>query len=206
MKTIEKILHYLKTEGPVTAKTLAQQFSLTTMGIRQHLQGLEEEGYVTFFDVKAKVGRPSRHWQLTEKGHQRFTDRHHDLAVHMLESVEHLFGAEGLSKLITQREQHTYQQYQQALSSCDTLAEKLACLVTLRAQDGYMAELITTRNGYTLIENHCPICRAAQHCSALCHSELNVFQRLLGEHIKIERQEHIISGHRRCTYRIIPPH
>ncbi|WP_318433226.1 helix-turn-helix transcriptional regulator [Photobacterium leiognathi] len=202
MKTIEKILYHLKSEGPVTAKVLAEKFELTTMGIRQHLQGLEEDGLVDFTDVKVKVGRPTRHWQLTEKGHRRFADRHHDLAVHMLESVEDLFGKAGLDQVIAKREQQTYLHYQQALSSCENLDDKLARLTQLRAQDGYMAELITTENGYTLVENHCPICRAAQHCPTLCQSEMTVFQRLLGDDVSIERQEHIISGQRRCTYRI----
>ena len=202
MKTIEKILYHLKSEGPVTAKILAEKFSLTTMGIRQHLQSLEDDGLVDFNDVKVKVGRPTRHWQLTEQGHRRFTDRHHDLAVHMLESVEDLFGISGLEQVIAKREQHTYEQYQQTLQTCETLKEKLEQLAQLRTQDGYMAELITTHDGYTLVENHCPICRAAQHCPALCLSELTVFKRLLGENIRIEREEHIISGQRRCTYRI----
>lgn len=68
MKTIDKILYRMKREGPVTAKILAEEFQLTTMGVRQHLQGLEEDGLVDFEDIKAKVGRPTRHWHLTQKG------------------------------------------------------------------------------------------------------------------------------------------
>ena len=57
MKTIDKILHRMKQDGPVTAKTLSEELSLTTMGVRQHLQGLEDDGLVGFEDIKAKVGR-----------------------------------------------------------------------------------------------------------------------------------------------------
>ena len=65
-----------------------------------------------------------------------------------------------------------------------------------------MAELEQTEHGYLLIENHCPICKAAKRCPNLCQSELNIFQRLLGEEYRIERSEHIIEGQRRCTYLI----
>ena len=74
----------------------------------------------------------------------------------------------------------------------------------LREQEGYMAELSQTEQGFTLIENHCPICKAATRCPNLCQSEFNVFQTLLGEDIRIERSEHIIQGQRRCLYHIWP--
>lgn len=49
-----------------------------------------------------------------------------------------------------------------------------------------MAELEPTADGFILIENHCPICKAATRCPSLCQSELNVFRRLLGEECHID--------------------
>ncbi|MGF1737959.1 helix-turn-helix transcriptional regulator [Photobacterium satsumensis] len=203
MKTIDKILYRMKREGPVTAKILAEDFQLTTMGVRQHLQGLEEEGLVDFEDIKAKVGRPTRHWHLTQKGHRRFADRHGDLIIQMLDSVEELFGQAGLSKVVDRREDQTFEQYQAQLAGVENIAEKLQILTTLREREGYMAELHQDGEDFVLIENHCPICHAAQRCPSLCQSELAVFQRLLGNEYQVNRQEHIIAGERRCAYRII---
>lgn len=203
MKTIDKILYRMKREGPVTAKILAEDFQLTTMGVRQHLQGLEEEGLVDFEDIKAKVGRPTRHWHLTQKGHRRFADRHSDLIIQMLDSVEELFGQDGLSKVVVRREDQTFEQYQAQLAGVENIAEKLQILTTLREREGYMAELHQDGEDFVLIENHCPICHAAQRCPSLCQSELAVFQRLLGNEYQVNRQEHIIAGERRCAYRII---
>ncbi|MDV5171266.1 helix-turn-helix transcriptional regulator [Photobacterium rosenbergii] len=203
MKTIDKILYRMKREGPVTAKILAEEFQLTTMGVRQHLQGLEEDGLVDFEDIKAKVGRPTRHWHLTQKGHRRFADRHGDLIIQMLDSVEELFGQEGLGKVVDRREDQTFEQYQAQLAGVENIAEKLQILTTLREREGYMAELHQDGEDFVLIENHCPICHAAQRCPSLCQSELAVFQRLLGNEYQVNRQEHIIAGERRCAYRII---
>ncbi|MBC7001843.1 transcriptional regulator [Photobacterium sp. BZF1] len=203
MKTIDKILYRMKREGPVTAKILAEEFQLTTMGVRQHLQGLEEDGLVDFEDIKAKVGRPTRHWHLTQKGHRRFADRHGDLIIQMLDSVEELFGQEGLGKVVDRREDQTFEQYQTQLAGVENIAEKLQILTTLREREGYMAELHQDGEDFVLIENHCPICHAAQRCPSLCQSELAVFQRLLGNEYQVNRQEHIIAGERRCAYRII---
>ncbi|MCP4956886.1 helix-turn-helix transcriptional regulator [Photobacterium aquimaris] len=202
MKTIEKILYHIKCDGPVTAKVLADKFQLTTMGIRQHLQTMEEQGLVDAYDVKVKVGRPTRHWQLTSQGHQHFSDHHDELAVQTLDAVNDLFGHQGLQAIINKREQQTLEHYQTAITDCLDLKTKLVALTELRQRDGYMAELICDDNGFLLIENHCPICLAATRCPSLCQSELAVFQQLLGENAVIHRQEHIITGQRRCAYRI----
>ena len=170
------------------------------MGARQHLQSLEEEGVLAFHDVKVKVGRPTRHWSLTAKGHNQFADRHGELTIQVIDAVEHIFGKEGLAKVAAEREAQTFAAYHNALVECHSLQEKLEALVTLREQEGYMAELESTADGFILIENHCPICKAATRCPSLCQSELNVFRRLLGEECHIERREHIVAGERRCTY------
>jgi predicted ArsR family transcriptional regulator len=66
-----------------------------------------------------------------------------------------------------------------------------------------MAEVVPQKDGdFLLVENHCPICVAATACLGLCGAELEVFQKVLGRDVAIERTEHIVSGARRCAYRI----
>ncbi len=202
MKTVDKILQIVKRDGSVTAKQLSSELGMTTMGARQHLQGLEDDGILSTHDVKVKIGRPTRHWALTQKGHEQFADRHGELTIQFIEAVEHIFGKEGLEKVTSEREKLTLQNYRQQLAHCDSLESKLQTLVSLREQEGYMADLVQDEHGFLLIENHCPICKAATRCPNLCQSELSVFQALLGSEIKIERTEHIIRGQRRCVYRI----
>ena len=67
-----------------------------------------------------------------------------------------------------------------------------------------MAELKEHDDHYILIENHCPICKAATRCPSLCQSELNVFTELLKDECHVSRTEHIIAGERRCTYTLVP--
>ena len=202
MKTVDRILQIVKRDGSVTAKQLSSELGMTTMGARQHLQGLEDDGVLSIHDVKVKVGRPTRHWSLTQKGHEQFADRHGELTIQFIEAVEHIFGKDGLEKVTSEREKLTLQNYQQHLEQCDSLESKLQTLVTLREQEGYMAELEQTEQGFVLIENHCPICKAASRCPSLCQSELNVFQSLLGKQVAIQRTEHIVEGQRRCVYLI----
>ncbi|WP_413112754.1 helix-turn-helix transcriptional regulator [Thaumasiovibrio sp. DFM-14] len=203
MKTIDKILHFLKREGQATAKQLSAELSMTTMGVRQHLQSLESEGLISFYDQRIKVGRPTRHWKLTQQGHQHFSDGHSELSIQLLDAVQQTLGSTSLQTVLQAREENSYQKYKTALINSTSITDKVQTLAKLREQEGYMAEMIESAPGqYLLIENHCPICKAAQNNTALCQSELTIFQRLLGTTCTVDRIEHIIQGQRRCAYRI----
>lgn len=204
MKTSEKIIQLLKVQGPLTAKVLATELSLTTMGVRQHMQALEDEGDIRFEDKKAPRGRPTRYWSLTPKSNSHFSDRHEDLSVQLIDSVITVFGDSGLDKLISYREQCSLELYQQRLVGKGTLIAKLRALAELRSSEGYMATVTQEGDDFWLLENHCPICAAASKCLNFCRSELNLFQTLLNEEAEVSREEHIIEGARRCAYRITP--
>lgn len=49
-----------------------------------------------------------------------------------------------------------------------------------------------------------PICAAASQCQGFCRAELRMFSTLLGQFAEVERVEHLLSGARRCAYRIRP--
>ncbi len=204
MKTHDKIIELLKTQGPLTAKVLASELSLTTMGIRQHMLALEESGELTFKDEKAPRGRPTRYWSLTKKTNSHFADRHNELTVQLIDSVIAVFGDDGLDKLITNREESSMRLYRLALADRYGVAEKLTTLAKLRSEEGYMAAVTQEDNFFWLLENHCPICAAATKCVNFCRSELQLFQRLFDDIAVVTREEHIVEGARRCAYKVIP--
>tara|TARA_R110001583_G_scaffold1542_3_gene11941 strand:- start:1572 stop:2189 length:618 start_codon:yes stop_codon:yes gene_type:complete len=204
MKTHVKILSLLKTQGALTAKTLAEKLGLTTMGIRQHVLALEESGDVTYKDEKAARGRPTRFWSLTEKSNDHFANRHDELTVQLIDSVIAVFGDDGLDKLIANREESSMRAYRLALADRYGVEEKLTMLAKLRSDEGYMATVTFDDDFYWLLENHCPICAAATKCTNFCRSELQLFQRLLESVAVVTREEHIVEGARRCAYKVIP--
>ena len=200
----DKILYGLKTRGQQTAAALGQYLGMTSMGARQHLLNLAQQGLVLFEDKREAVGRPKRHWQLTEQGHARFPDSHAQLTVELLNSVRTVFGEDGLERLIERREQDSLQHYQMQTQHCATWQEKVQTLAKLRAAEGYMAESQERPDGsYLLLENHCPIRVAAQQCQGFCRSELEIFQAVVGADADVVRLEHILAGARRCAYRIV---
>jgi predicted ArsR family transcriptional regulator len=80
----------------------------------------------------------------------------------------------------------------------------VAALAQARDSEGYMAQVQPQGDGsFLLVENHCPICAAARECQGFCRSELALFQRALPGST-VERAEHLLSGARRCVYKITP--
>ncbi|PZP28663.1 MAG: transcriptional regulator [Shewanella oneidensis] len=204
MKTTDKIIQLLKLHGPLTAKTLAEELALTTMGVRQHLQALEEADDVDIEDRVEGRGRPTRYWGLTEQSRTHFADRHSELSLQLIDSVKTIFGDQGLDKLIEHREQTAMQQYRSAMQGMTDITSRLTKLVELRTLEGYMATQEQADGVFWLLENHCPICSAATKCQNFCRSELQQFQQLFADIATVSREEHIIDGARRCAYRIAP--
>ncbi len=202
--TRDRLLYQLKTKGPRTALQLADKLSITPTAVRQHLDNLAEEGLVESANLASgTVGRPARTWQLAEAAAERFPVGYADLAVEMIAAVRETFGPEGLERLVEQRTQSQLEAYRSRIPQSAPLARKVAALAKVRREEGYLAEWKRERDGsLTLIENHCPICAAAEICQGLCGGEITLFRDILGPGARVERTEHLLDGSRRCAYRI----
>lgn len=199
----DRILRFLKFRGSQTTPAIARHLKITLPGARKHLNALLEAKLVSFADEAGGVGRPKRSWHLTPAAEKRFPDSHAVLTLEMIGAVRQVFGDEGLDRLIATREAETESRYGAALSGLRDMGKKVAKLAELRSAEGYMADWQALPDGsFLLAENHCPICAAARTCQGFCRSELQVFQKALGPSVTIERAEHILSGARRCAYRI----
>ena len=199
----DRALNVLKLYGDQTARSLAERLDITAEGARQHLLKLHEVGLVGHRDEREKVGRPSRYWFLTAAGHRRFPDRHAELARDLVGAAHRVFGAAGIDRLVDQCEASTLAAYKTALADASTLEERVEALAEQRSVDGYMADSEGDgADGVMLRQSHCPIHAAARACGHFCQSELNLFRRLLGPDVEVERTEHILAGGRCCSYRI----
>ncbi|MDT9633652.1 transcriptional regulator [Pseudomonas sp. JV449] len=203
--TAERILFLLKTRGPLKTTELASLLELTFEATRQQIQKLQASELIVGVSAPTSgAGRPSLKWALTDTAHNKFPDSHSVLTLHLIESIEGVFGSDGIEKIITSMEATNRQEYVQACSQASSLEEKVAILVRIRELAGYMAHMEPAGEGWLLIENHCPICAAARKCQGFCRSELQIFRAAMGDDTLVERCEHLISGDRRCVYNIQP--
>ena len=201
--TRRAIVKLLKTEGAMDSAQLARRLRLTPMAVRQHLYALQREHLVTADERPVPIGRPAKHWRLTPESDRLFPDAYAELNVALLDAVGNAFGSDGLQRVLESREAKQRAEYARRISPGAPLKERLQQLARVRTEEGYMAEVRTESPGtFLFIENHCPICAAATACQGFCATELDLFKSVLGANASVERTEHIVSGDRRCAYRV----
>jgi len=199
----QAIVHLLKQQGPSDSEALAGQLGISAMAVRQHLYALREQKLVTYQEEQRPIGRPAKMWSLTPTAESHFPNAHAGLTVSLLNAVEQTFGEEGVKRVVLQSTKQQIESYRSLIPAHASLQNRLKKLISLRNEEGYMAEVQRQPDGsFLLIQNHCPICAAATACSKLCDAELEVFRAILGEDEVIERTEHMLAGARRCVYRI----
>lgn len=203
-KTRRAIINLLKQEGAMDSQQLSDRLGVSAMAVRQHLYALQDEQIVTYKEEARTMGRPAKLWHLTPAADRLFPDGYAELTLSLIDSVKEAFGDDGLERLLDVKTRHQIDNYEKEISSRKSLEKRLETLAKIRTDEGYMAEVESLDDGsFLLIENHCPICTAAKACTGLCARELEVFQTVLGKDVAIERSEHILSGSRRCVYRVL---
>ena len=201
-KTRRRIVKLLKTEGAMDSASLARHLDVTAMAVRQHLYALQQEKLVTAEERPVPLGRPAKFWRLTKEAERLFPDAYAELNAALITSVQDAFGPQGMARLLDARMARQRADYRARIDASAPLAKRIQQLAKIRADEGYMAEVKRDGAGFLFIENHCPICAAATACQGFCSSELDLFRSALGPGVSVERAEHILSGDRRCVYRI----
>jgi DeoR family suf operon transcriptional repressor len=87
-----------------------------------------------------------------------------------------------------------------------SLAERVAKLVELRKQEGYMAECHRvesegTAPKYVLTEYNCAISHIAESFPSVCGHELEMFELAL-QGCQVQRTHWLVDGEHRCGYLI----
>ena len=201
-RTADRILLILKMRGVRSTAELAAELGISVPGVRQHLSRLAEAGLVESSQEPSGVGRPAQRWALCAAAYDRFPDTHADVTVALIDSIRSELGEDALDAVIAHRYRETGRRYRRELAACEGIEAKLRRLAELRTDEGYMAELVPDGETWLLLENHCPICAAAQSCQNFCRNELDLFRRILGKRVTVEREEYLLDGARRCAYRV----
>jgi predicted ArsR family transcriptional regulator len=203
--TKRRIVERLK-RAEATPGDLAAALGLTEAAVRQHLDALGANGLVAR-TTRPPVGRgrPAHVWALTDLARDLFPDHHDDLTVDLLDAMRRALGDDGLARVIDARAEAQLATYRKAIPARAKLRTRVEALARIRTDEGYLAEVVEDEDGaLVLVEHHCPICVAASACQNLCASELEVFQAALGDNVVVERTQHLLSGGRRCAYKISP--
>jgi predicted ArsR family transcriptional regulator len=190
-------------EGRTTVAQLASATGLSQVAIRRHLQELVAASLVQGEVAAAtRPGRPAVHYTLTVRGERLFPDRSSDLADDVLTYLHDEQGKDQMIAFLRWRQKRQLAHYAGELDNNDDLHARVQRLAELLSEDGFLAEVDTTNDGFTLTQKHCAIKEAAAAHPQLCAFEAALFRELLDA--QVTRRQTIAGGSAACVCHVRP--
>ncbi|MFD0715020.1 helix-turn-helix transcriptional regulator [Paenibacillus sp. GCM10027626] len=200
LSTREHIIHMLKTNGELSAKTIAEQLGITGMAVRRHIDALERDGYIDSRTLRQAMGRPTAMYRLTPQADKFFPKKYQTLALDLLGELGRESGDEMINLLFQRRQEGLFNKYTAAMHNKD-LADRVSQLARIQNENGYMVHYEQEGpDEFVLQEYNCPISDVANEYGQACQCELNLFRSLLGA--DVTRTECLAKGGQKCVYRI----
>jgi predicted ArsR family transcriptional regulator len=202
------ILLRLRQAGPASPDRLAADLGASRTGILQQLRALEAAALVRHVAERHGVGRPRHLYDITADAQDLFPANYDGLAADLLDAIARVGGHELLDRIFDARRDAMTGRARDRLderAGIDApLPVRVRELAVLQDELGYLAESLVAEDGtIRLIQHNCAIHRVAQGEPAACQAELELFRGVLG--VDVERETHIASGDRCCTYRFAQP-
>lgn len=199
------LLLRLRMDGQSSPDQLANRLGASRTGVLQQLRALEAAHLVSRQTVRHGVGRPRHLYDITPDAQDLFPANYDGLATGLLAAIEAIGGDDLLEQVFAARRR------QLGVRVKDDLAERVAGdaplidrvreLAVIQAANGYLANANVDADGTIWLHEHnCAIYHVAAGSPAACQAELELFREVLGA--DVEREQHIASGDRCCSYRI----
>jgi predicted ArsR family transcriptional regulator len=202
------ILLQLRQSGPTTPDALASALGASRTGVLQQLHALEETGLVSHAAEKHGVGRPRHLYDVTPDAQDLFPADYRGFASGLLKAIEAIGGEDLVEQVFAARRRQIGDRLRrkmaERLPEGASLEDRVRVLAVLQDEAGYLAEAVVGDDGaLRLREHNCAIDKVARHNRAACEAELDLFRELLGP--DVERETHIASGDRCCSYLVGSP-
>jgi len=191
-----RIIETLKRTQGLSVNELGERLKLSYMGVKQHCEELERQGYVDTWRRPKPVGRPELVYRLTPKAQTFFPTASNGATIEILNAANRLYGHAAAEKLLFSVFTAKTDEYMRRLSA-QTLLELAEMLAKIRDHEGYMSE-VSSREQIVVVEHHSPILDLVDAFPLIRRLEREMFERILG--VRVEREEERASGLYRCTF------
>jgi DeoR family suf operon transcriptional repressor len=186
-------------------QALLRHGQAAAQAVRRHLHELEADGLIEYHALQQGMGRPQHLYQLSSAGRDRLSPhKYSEFAVSFLDTLAETVGKEQVTLVLEKQWQRKAAEYRDRLGN-GNLQQRIAKLVQLRQEEGYMAELHQAspqqNQRFVLVEHNCAISDVAESYPSICGHELEMFAAVLPDCI-VQRTQWINDGEHRCGYSI----
>ena len=196
----EEILLFLKARGKATLSEVAAHLGLSKQGTLRHLESLQADGLLSFTSEveRAGPGRPEHVYKLTAAAAEHFPQAHRRLAGELVQWM----GAKELDSFFRSRTERLEAEYRPRLVGLD-LEARVRELARIASEQGHMAEVVETADGFAIRQCNCPIADIALAVGHPCRYEAELYRRLL--EVEVTRESWIGDSDSACVYAVRRP-
>ena len=191
-----RIIHMLKKTQGLAIGELASRLDLSYMGVKQHCEELERQGFLDTRRRPKPIGRPEIVYRLTPKASSFFPAAANPATIKILQAARQLYGPNAPEKLLVALFREKTKGYAEQLKEGDlkTLATRLA---KIRDEEGCLSEFVDGPQRL-ILEYHSSIMDLIEVFPLVRRLEKEMFEKVLQTHV--ERHEERASGLFLCTF------
>lgn len=197
--TRQDILDHLHSHGRASVKELGGVLSLTSTGVRQHLNILQRDGLIEATEERGRVGRPALVYRLTEKAENLYPKLYDQLANLLIEEVRTLVSGQGLQTLLQRVAARMAEPYIPLMEGLP-IRERAYMTSQFLADRGSESDCVQDGDDLLIRQYNCPFPAVAHKNSAVCAMEVALVSRLVGADARLVTS--LLRGDRACTYRL----
>lgn len=204
-RTRETILSLVMEIGPVTVLEIAKQLSMTTAGVRRHVDLLLQQNKIRVFQTDLHTqrrGRPAKSYIAAGSAHDALGEgSYQELATQLLEYLSEINGVQHIEEFAERTFSEMAKRYGPNITG-NTIPERVKQLVDELNADGYKSS-VRPLNGLPVIQlcqGHCPVQHVAEKYPQFCDMETKAFADLLGIHT--QRLATLAGGGHVCTMNV----
>lgn len=200
-KTQNKILDFLLDHpSGVQIQKIVEFLGVTKTAAREHIVKLESLGHVAFKDVSGKVGRPKRHYFLTENGKEALPKQYSWLSLILLKQLAKDMDRKFVLKFLDNLADNVSASMEKELEGIEDPKKLLQKISEILTRLGYRSFLRQSdlRKGAVLEATNCVYHSVAQEHPQLCHFDVKLIENLSG--LDVQLQKCIAKGDSVCKF------
>jgi DeoR family suf operon transcriptional repressor len=202
----KKILEFLQEHSQgSTLEDLVDHLGITKTAVKEHINRVQDLGYVRFIDNKGSVGRPRRNYFLSNEGIESFPKKYSWLSNVILEQLTKELTSEGLGNFMKKLADTVAASTENEFVNLKTPSQRLKKITHILNELGYKAVLKESNvNKVAVIEAvNCVYHSVAKEHPTLCQFDVRFIENTSGMQVKLERC--IAKGDSVCRFCVTKP-
>lgn len=195
----QRVIDLLVRRGPHTMAQLVAELGVTTTAVRQQVNRLLANGWITRTQRSRGPGRPADVFAISEEARRRFGT---NLGALSRLLIEEIVDAEGPARgrMLLRRVGRRMAESQRSAVGEGPPADRLQRLAELLTRDGMMVAAEQSGDDLKLTVFTCPFGGLATEHPEVCDVEREAFSALLGGSVQLRRC--VQSGHAHCEFSV----